>query len=46
VFTHGTLIILAETMQQSWRHEAPKTGESVGERINLTFRNITMQQPV
>jgi alkylated DNA repair dioxygenase AlkB len=37
---HGTLIIMAGTMQQSWKHEIPKTTENVGERINLTFRWI------
>ncbi len=37
---HGTLIIMAGTMQQFWKHDVPKTKELVGERINLTFRNI------
>jgi len=37
---HGTLIIMAGTMQQHWKHEIPKTKENVGERINLTFRHI------
>ena len=35
---NGTLIIMAGTMQQFWKHEIPKTRENVGERINLTFR--------
>jgi alkylated DNA repair dioxygenase AlkB len=38
---NGTLIIMAGTMQQFWKHEIPKTKEEVGERINLTFRKIT-----
>ncbi len=38
---HGTLIIMAGTMQQYWQHEVPKTRQNVGERINLTFRKIT-----
>lgn len=38
---HGTLIIMAGTMQQHWQHEIPKTKQKVGERINLTFREIT-----
>jgi alkylated DNA repair dioxygenase AlkB len=38
--SHGTLIIMAGTMQQFWKHEIPKTRENVGERINLTFRKI------
>jgi alkylated DNA repair dioxygenase AlkB len=37
---HGTLIIMAGTMQQFWKHEIPKTKENVGERINLTFRQV------
>jgi alkylated DNA repair dioxygenase AlkB len=37
---NGTLIIMARTMQQFWKHEVPKTTENVGERINLTFRWI------
>lgn len=37
---NGTLIIMAGTMQQFWKHEILKTTESVGERINLTFRMI------
>lgn len=37
---NGTLIIMAGTMQQHWKHEVPKTEENVGERINLTFRKI------
>ena len=40
VVGNGTLIIMAGTMQQFWKHEVPKTKESVGERINLTFRKI------
>src|SRR6516162_4291159 len=34
---HGTLVVMAGTMQRFWKHEVPKTGEHVGERINLTF---------
>ncbi len=37
---HGTLMIMAGTMQQFWQHEVPKTKKRVGERINLTFRKI------
>lgn len=40
--SNGTLIIMAGTMQQFWKHEIPKTKENVGERINLTFRWIEM----
>jgi alkylated DNA repair dioxygenase AlkB len=37
---NGTLMIMAGTMQQFWKHEVPKTTDNVGERINLTFRKI------
>jgi alkylated DNA repair dioxygenase AlkB len=37
---HGTLIIMVGTMQKFWKHEIPKTKETVGERINLTYRQI------
>lgn len=37
---NGTLIIMAGTMQQFWKHEVPKTTQQVGERINLTYRMI------
>jgi alkylated DNA repair dioxygenase AlkB len=40
---NGTLIIMAGTMQQFWKHEVPKTKENVGERINLTFRLIEVK---
>jgi alkylated DNA repair dioxygenase AlkB len=41
---HGTLIIMAGTMQQFWQHEVPKTKQDVGERINLTFRRIVNER--
>ncbi|WP_417737756.1 alpha-ketoglutarate-dependent dioxygenase AlkB family protein [Rosistilla oblonga] len=37
---HGSLIIMAGTMQQFWKHEIPKTQHPVEERINLTYRQI------
>ncbi len=37
---HGSLLIMAGTTQHHWKHAVPKTKEAVGERINLTFRNI------
>lgn len=41
---NGTLMIMAGTMQQHWQHEVPKTKLNVGERINLTFRQISKPQ--
>jgi len=40
---HGSLIIMAGTMQQFWQHEVPKTKQNIGERINLTFRKIVKE---
>jgi alkylated DNA repair dioxygenase AlkB len=42
---HGTLVIMAGTMQRFWKHEVPKAIEDVGERINLTFRHIGEPRP-
>lgn len=42
---HGTLIIMAGTMQQFWKHEIPKTKHAVEERINLTYRQIVEPAP-
>lgn len=38
--THGSLLLMAGTTQHFWDHSLPKTTQPVGERINLTFRNI------
>lgn len=37
---HGTLIVMGGTMQRYWQHCVPKTKRLVGERINLTFREV------
>jgi alkylated DNA repair dioxygenase AlkB len=42
---HGTLVIMAGTMQRFWKHEVPKTSADLGGRINLTFRHIGEAQP-
>jgi alkylated DNA repair dioxygenase AlkB len=38
--THGSLLIMAGTTQHHWHHAVPKTAAAVGDRINLTFRNL------
>ena len=38
--SHGSLLIMAGTTQHFWMHSVPKTDNELGERINLTFRNI------
>jgi alkylated DNA repair dioxygenase AlkB len=37
---HGSLLLMGGTLQHFWKHALPKSKEKVGERINLTFRNI------
>ena len=37
---HGSLLVMAGTCQHHWHHGVPKTTQEVGERINLTFRNL------
>ncbi len=41
---HGSLLVMGGTCQHFWLHGVPKTAEAVGERINLTFRNILPAQ--
>jgi alkylated DNA repair dioxygenase AlkB len=39
----GSLLLMRGTTQHYWKHQVPKTTQSIGARINLTFRFI---QPV
>jgi alkylated DNA repair dioxygenase AlkB len=36
--THGSLLLMGETMQEHYEHHVPKTSRKIGARINLTFR--------
>ena len=36
--THGSFLLMGETMQDLYEHHVPKTSRGVGPRINLTFR--------
>ena len=38
--TDGSLLFMAGSMQAHWMHGINKTAKPVGERVNLTFRNI------
>jgi len=40
VLQHGSLLIMRGAMQEHWLHQIAKTKKSIGERINLTFRNL------
>lgn len=42
--THGSFLLMGETMQEHYEHHVPKTGRPVGPRINLTFR-ISTEEP-
>ena len=37
---NGSLLVMAGACQHHWHHSIPKTKLPVGERINLTYRNI------
>ncbi len=38
--THGSLLVMAGSLQHFWKHAIPKTKAKVGQRINLTFRKV------
>jgi alkylated DNA repair dioxygenase AlkB len=38
---HGSLLLMRGDTQKNYRHALAKTSKPVGERINLTYRNIT-----
>lgn len=40
LLTHGSLLLMKGEMQHYWQHAIPKSKNSCGQRINLTFRNI------
>jgi alkylated DNA repair dioxygenase AlkB len=44
--THGSLLLMGETMQAHYEHHIPKTARHIGPRINLTFRISESSKPV
>jgi alkylated DNA repair dioxygenase AlkB len=44
--THGSFLLMGETMQDHYEHHIPKTSRRVGGRINLTFRISELTKPV
>ncbi|WP_285009609.1 alpha-ketoglutarate-dependent dioxygenase AlkB family protein [Pedobacter faecalis] len=44
--THGSLLLMGETMQEHYEHHVPKTARAIGPRINLTFRISESSKPV
>lgn len=43
--THGSFLLMDETMQKFYEHHVPKTTRNVGLRINLTFRISDTPKP-
>jgi alkylated DNA repair dioxygenase AlkB len=43
VLPDGSLLLMSGETQANYRHALPATARSVGARINLTFRRITVQ---
>jgi alkylated DNA repair dioxygenase AlkB len=41
---HGSCLLMAGATQHHWLHQLPKTAQSVGPRINLTFRAMTPER--
>ena len=37
---HGSLLVMKGSTQEFWKHQLPKTKQTIGPRINLTFRKI------
>jgi alkylated DNA repair dioxygenase AlkB len=44
--THGSFLLMGETMQERYEHHVPKTARKIGARINLTFRISEPVKPV
>ena len=38
--TNGSLLVMKGDLQLHWEHSIPKSSESLGARVNLTFRTI------
>ncbi|MFA0922771.1 alpha-ketoglutarate-dependent dioxygenase AlkB family protein [Xanthomonas fragariae] len=42
---HGDLLLMGGDTQRHYRHALPRTAKPIGERINLTFRQIALRFP-
>ena len=38
--THGSLLVMGDTVQNAWLHQLPKRRRVTTPRVNLTFRNL------
>ena len=43
VLPHGSLLCMGGATQHHWVHALPKTRLPVGERINLTLRDVALR---
>ena len=43
---HGSLLLMKGDSQQRYQHALPRTRRPVGLRINLTYRQVSVQPPV
>ena len=41
---HGSLLLMAGQTQRFWKHAIPRTRKPVGQRINLTYREILIDR--
>jgi alkylated DNA repair dioxygenase AlkB len=37
---HGSFLLMSGTTNSFWEHQVPKTAREIGQRINLTFRQV------
>ena len=44
--THGSFLLMGETMQEHYEHHIPKTTRNIAGRINLTFRISEPAKPI
>ncbi len=40
---HGSLLVMMPPLQRYWLHSIPKTKRSISTRVNVTFRQVTVQ---
>lgn len=40
LLAHGDYLLMKGPMQHHWQHQIPKSKKNLGERINLTFRQV------
>jgi alkylated DNA repair dioxygenase AlkB len=42
VLTHGSLLVMRGSCQHDYQHCIPKTKQTIGPRVNLTFRHVVL----